>query len=158
MITGPQIAQLYYWFIYPWFRLPTWINHIWLRLSLYSTSHFGKSLAKELGIIWNLSTAYYPQTDGLSEWKNQWVEQFLRLVVSNQEDWSTVLPLATLVYNNSENATIRTSLNQLLIRREPPAMLSQAKGTNNPLAEQRVCQLRERWILATQALNWVANH
>jgi len=96
--------------------------------------------------------------DGLSEQKNQWVEQFLQLVVSNQEEWSTVLPLATLVYNNSKNTTIRTSPNQLLIGREPPAMLSQAEGTNNPVAEQRVHQLREQQILATQALNQAANH
>jgi len=71
------------------------------------------------------------------------VEQFLQLVANNQEEWSTMLPLATLVYNNSENTTIKASPNQLLIGREPPAMLSQAEGTNNPLAEQRVCQLKE---------------
>jgi len=46
-------------------------------------SHFGKSLAKELGITWNLLTTYHPQTDALSEQKNQWVKQFLRLVASN---------------------------------------------------------------------------
>src|SRR6266851_8397387 len=120
-------------------------------------SHFGKSLAKELGIAWNLSTAYHPQTNGLSEWKNQWVEQFLQLVATNQEDWSTALPLATLVHNNLQNATIRTSLNQLLIGLEPPATLSQVEGTSNPLAEQRVRQLREWRILATQALNQAAN-
>jgi len=96
--------------------------------------------------------------DGLSEWKNQWVEQFLQLIASNQEEWSTTLPLATLIYNNSENTTIRTSPNQLLIGREPPATPSQVEGTNNPLAEHRVCQLREQRILATQVLNQVANY
>ncbi len=97
--------------------------------------------------------AYHPQTDGLSEQKNQWVEQFLRLVATNQEEWSTALPLATLIHNNSQNATIRTSPNQLLISLEPPATPSQAEGVSNPLAEQRVRQLREWQILATQALN-----
>ncbi len=155
MITGPQIAQLYYQHVYPWFGLPTQI--ISNRDPCF-TSHFGKSLAKELGITWNLSTTYHPQTDGLSEQKNQWVEQFLQLVASNQEEWSTMLPLATLVHNNSKNATIRTSPNQLLIGREPPATPSQVEGTNNPLAEQRVHQLREWQILATQALNQAANH
>ncbi len=101
--------------------------------------------------------AYHPQTDGLSERKNQWVEQFLRLVASNQEEWSTALPIATLVHNNSQNATIRMSPNQLLIGLEPPATPSQAEGTSNPLAEQRVRQLRERRILATKALNRAAN-
>ncbi len=100
---------------------------------------------------------YHPQTNGLSERKNQWVEQFLRLVASNQEEWSTALPLATLVHNNFQNATIRTFPNQLLIGLEPPATLSQAEGASNPLVEQRVRQLRERQILATQALNQAAN-
>ncbi len=153
-VTGPQIAQMYYQHIYPWFRLPSWI--ISDRDPRF-TSHFGKSLAKELGVAWNLSMAYHPQTDGLSERKNQWVEQFLWLVASNQEEWSTVLPLATLVYNNSQNATIRTSPNQLLIGLEPPATPNQAEGASNPLVEQRVRQLREWQILATQALNRVAN-
>ncbi len=153
-ITGPQIAQLYYQHVYPWFGLP---SRIISDRDPRFTSHFGKSLAKELGITWNLSIAYHPQTDGLLEQKNQWVEQFLWLVASNQEEWSTVLPLATLVHNNSQNATIRTSLNQLLIGLEPPATPNQVEGTSNPLAEQRVQQLRERQILATQALNRAAN-
>ncbi len=134
-ITGPQIAQLYYQYMYPWFRLPSQI--ISDRDPCF-TSHFGKSLAKELGVTWNLSMVYHPQTDRLSERKNQWVEQFLRLVVSNQEEWSAVLPLATLIYNNSQNATIRTSPNQLLIRLEPLVTPNQAEGANNPLVEQRV--------------------
>src|SRR5712672_2390029 len=155
-ITGPQIAQLYYQDVYPWFGLPSWI--ISDRNPRF-TSHFGKSLAKELGVTWNLSMAYHPQTDGLSERKNQWVEQFLRLVASNQEEWSTALPIATLVHNNSQNATIRMSPNQLLISLEPPATPNQVEGANNPLVEQRVRQLRERRILATQALNRAAkNH
>jgi hypothetical protein len=114
-------------------------------------------LAKELGIEWNLSTAYHPQTDGLSERANQWLKQFLRLTAANQEDWSTALPIATLVHNNSKNSTIKALPNQLLIGREPPATPSQGEGTDNPIAEQRVRQLRERCILITQALNRVAN-
>ena len=86
------------------------------------------------------------------------MEQFLQLVVTNQEEWSTALPLATLVHNNSQNTTIRTSPNQLLIGLEPPTTLNQAEGASNPLAEQRVRQLREWRILATQALNRAANN
>ncbi len=74
LITGPQIAQLYYKHLYPWFGLP---KHLISDQDPHFTSHFGRALAKELGIIWNLSTAYHLQTDGLTEWKNQWVEQFL---------------------------------------------------------------------------------
>src|SRR5713101_9945782 len=140
-ITGPQIAQLYYKHVYPWFGLPTKV--ISDRDPRF-TSHFGRSLAKELGIKWNMSTAFHPQTDGLTERKNQWIEQYLRLVMGNSEDWSNLLPLATLVHNNSVNSITRLAPNQLLIRREPPATLAQAEGAENPLAELRVKQLRER--------------
>jgi len=63
--------------------------------------------------------------------------------VSNQKEWSATLSLAMLIHNNSENTTIRTFPNQLLMGQEPPATPSQAEETNNPQAEQRVCQLRE---------------
>ena len=140
-ITRPQIVQLYYQHVYPWFRLPHWLIS---NRDLRFTSHFRKALAKELGITWNLSTAYHPQTDGLTERKNQWVEQYLCLVTTNQEDWATMLPLATLVYNNAKNGTTRFAPNDLLIGREPPATLVQGEGTQNPLAEQRVDQLRQQ--------------
>ena len=39
--------------------------------------------------------------DRLSEWKNQWVEQYLRLITGGQpEDWSDWLTIATAVHNN----------------------------------------------------------
>ena len=97
-ITGPQIAKLYYQHLYPWFGLP---RRLITDRDPRFTSHFGRALAKELGISWNFSTAYHPQTDGLSERKNQWVGQFLRLVASNQADWATMLALATLMHNNT---------------------------------------------------------
>jgi transposase InsO family protein len=155
-ITGPQIAQLYYEHVYPWFGLPTKV--ISDRDPRF-TSHFGRALAKELGITWNMSTAYHPQTDGLTERKNQWLEQYLRLVAGNDKEWSTLLAMATLVHNNAANATTRLAPNQLLIGREPPATPAQGEGSDNPLAEHRVRKLIERRIMATQALNKAAqNH
>ncbi len=64
-----------------------------------------------------------------------------------------MLPLATLVHNNAKNGTMGFVPNNLLIGREPPATPEQAEGTDNPLAEQRVTQLRQWRILATHALN-----
>jgi len=53
-ITRPQIAQLYYEHIYPWFGLPTKVIS---DRDPHFTSHFRHALAKELGIMWNISTA-----------------------------------------------------------------------------------------------------
>ncbi len=74
-------------------------------------------------------------------------------MTGNSEEWSNLLPLATLVHNNSANSTTRLAPNQLLIGREPPATLAQAEGADNPLVELRVKQLRERRIMTMQALN-----
>ena len=71
MITGPEIASLYMDNVYRWFGLP---SKIISNRDPQFTSHFGKALTKALDIGQNLSTAFHPQTDGLSERKNQWVE------------------------------------------------------------------------------------
>jgi len=73
-ITGPQIAKLYLNHLYQWFGLP---KQIISDRDPRFTSHFGRALTKELGIQQNLSTVFHPQMDGLSERKNQWVEQYL---------------------------------------------------------------------------------
>ena len=82
-ISGVGVTQLYLNYVYLWYGLP------WKIISNQDprfTSHFGKALTKQLGIQQNLSTAAHPQTDGLSEWKNQWIEQYLRLVMGGQPD------------------------------------------------------------------------
>ncbi len=63
-ITGPEIAQLYLDYIYRWFGLPT--KMISDRDPRF-TSQFGKALTEKLGIQQNLSTAFHPQMDRLSE-------------------------------------------------------------------------------------------
>jgi len=97
-ITGPGIAQLYLEHMYRWFGLPE--KMISDRNPRF-TSHFGKALLMKLGIKQNLSTAFHPQMDGLSERKNQWIEQYLHLVTSsNPEHWTQWLDIASAIHNN----------------------------------------------------------
>jgi hypothetical protein len=63
-ITGPGVAKLYHDYVFRWFGLPTKI--ISDRDPRF-TSHFSKALLKRLGVQQNLSTAFHPQMDGLSE-------------------------------------------------------------------------------------------
>jgi hypothetical protein len=153
-ITGPQIAKLYLEHVYRWFGLP---RKIISDRDPRFTSHFGRALAKELGIQQNLSTAFHPQTDGLSERKNQWVEQYLRLIATNQEEWSNWLPVATLAHNNSANSTTGFAPSQLLIGWEPRMTPEQAELSNNQAAEQIAESLRNNRVMAIQALNRIAN-
>ena len=63
-ITGAGIAQLYLDNIYRWFGLPTKVIS---DCDPQFTSHFGCALSQLLGIQQNLSSAFHPQTDGISE-------------------------------------------------------------------------------------------
>src|SRR5258707_7572421 len=120
------------------------------------TSHFGRALATRLGIQQNLSTAFHPQTDGLSERKNQWVEQYLRLVTSSQpKDWSTWLPIATAVHNNWKNNTTGLSPNQILLGYETTLIPSSFSETNNQTALERTEQMARSRVQAIAAINKV---
>ncbi len=85
------------------------------------------------------------------------MEQFLYLISVNQDEWSTMLPLATLVHNNTQNTTTRLTTNRLLNSLEPLITPEVATGTENPTAELHVEQLRQRWVQATKVLNITAN-
>src|SRR5258707_11234956 len=118
------------------------------------TSHFGKALTMRLGVQQNLSTAFHPQTDGLSERKNQWVEQYLRLVTSSQpEDWSTWLPIATAVHNNRRNTTTGLSPNQILLGYETTLIPSSFEDTNNQTTLERTEHVARSPAQAIEAIN-----
>jgi len=95
-----------------------------------------KALITKLGISRNLSTAFHPQTDGLSERKNQWVEQYLHLVTSmDLRGWVNWLALAIVVHNNQTNITTGLSPNQILLGYNPILNLEKSLGTMNALVE-----------------------
>jgi len=142
-------------YIYRWFGLPTKV--ISDRDPCF-TSHFGKELAKTLAIGQNLSTAFHPQTDRLSEHKNQWIEQYLHAVTGGQpEDWNKWLSITTAVHNNQVNSTIRMSLNQALIGCETRLLPDLIIQLQNPALEEHVSTLREQRERAILALNQAVN-
>ncbi len=154
-ITGPGIAQLYLDYVYRWFGLPTkMISDRDPRFTL----QFSKALSEKLRIERNLSTAFRPQTDGLSERKNQWIEQYLRLVTSNDpKGWTYWLTLATTVHNNWINTTTGLSPNQILFGYNPTLNSDKILQTHNALVESRVQTMTKNRADAVRALNKVAN-
>jgi len=133
-ITGPGVAQLYFNNVYCWFGLP---SKVISNRDPRFTSHFGRALANKIGIEQNLSTAFHPQTDGLSERKNQWVEQYLHLVANTQQgDWSRWLTVASAVHNDHVNATLGTTPNEVLLGYHPTLHPDQDVPTNNQATEQ----------------------
>ena len=93
-----------------------YINEIWLlhRLPRHITSacgpqfasKFHKELNRKLNNDLRLSTAYYPQTDGLSERAVQTRKKYLCIYCHDrQHSWRAWLPLAKVAYNIISNTT-----------------------------------------------------
>jgi Chromo (CHRromatin Organisation MOdifier) domain len=151
-ITSAGIAQLYLEHLYCWFGLP---QKIISDRDPCFTSHFAKELTKGLAINQNLSTAFHPQTDSLSEWINQWVKQYLRLITVNQNEWSKWLPMATAVHNNSRNSTTGFAPNKLLIGWEPPLVVEQCSESKNCMAEEFLSGMQRNRLMVIHTLNKV---
>jgi Integrase zinc binding domain len=73
-INSVSITALYATHVFPHFGIP---QRIISDRDPRFTSKFSKELCTQLHIEQNISTAYHPQTDGQSEWSNQWLEQYL---------------------------------------------------------------------------------
>jgi len=154
-VTGPGVAQLYFDNVYRWFGLP---SKVISDRDPRFTSHFGRALMNKIGAKQNLSTAFHPQTDGLSKRKNQWVEQYLRLVANAQQgDWSRWLTVASAVHNDHMNATLGTTPSETLLGYRPILHPDQKVETNNQAVEQRLETMTQKRAQAIAAINKTAN-
>ena len=100
---------------------------------------------------------FHPQTDGLTEHKNQWVEQYLHLYTSaRQNDWDAWLPIATFVHNCWPNTTTKCSPHEVLLGYHPNAAEEPTLITNNETVESRHQLIKEHRTAALQALNNIA--
>ena len=154
-ITGEGIAKLYLKNVYKWFEIP---SKIISDRDPRFMSHFSSALCQCLGINRNISTAYHPQTDGLSERKNQWVEQYLQFVTStSQDDWSNWLAIATAVHNNYPNTTTRIAPIEALLGYSPRITMELPyPPTTVQLIDNRTKEAMEKRKQAKEALNKAA--
>src|SRR6267154_3633732 len=121
------------------------------------TSHFVRALAAKLGVSQNLSTAFHPQMDGLSERKNQWIEQYLRLLTTaQQDDWDEWLTIASAVHNDRINSTLGMTPNEALFGYRPSLYPRTAIDTPNEEVESRLDLLYQKRAQATAAINKAA--
>ena len=91
------MVELYAKHVFPHYGLPQCIIS---DRDIRFTSTFTKELCEVLQIKQNLSSAYYPQTNGLAEQTNQWVEQYLRIFGNAlQNNWADHLPMAQFMHN-----------------------------------------------------------
>ncbi|GKF31139.1 putative reverse transcriptase domain-containing protein, partial [Tanacetum coccineum] len=72
------------------------------------TSRFWQSMQEALGTRFDMSTTYYPQTDGQSERTIQTLEDMLRVCVLDfGGSWDVHLLLVEFTYNNSYHSNVR---------------------------------------------------
>lgn len=77
-------------------------------------SELWKTLFQVLGTKLLTSTAYHPQTEGLSERTNQTVEIALRFLVTFGVSWPKALPALQSTFMNTTSAVTGASPNQIL--------------------------------------------
>ena len=153
-ITGEGVALLYLKHLFLWFRVP---SKVISDQDPRFTSHFAQALTTKLSIGQNISTAFHPQTDGLTECKNQWVEQYICLyTLARQDNWEAWLPIATFVHNRWPNTTTKHSRHEILLGYHPSAAEEPTSIMNNETVEERHQLIKEHREAALHALNQTA--
>ena len=131
-VTAAGAATLYFEHVFKNFGMP---ESIVSDRDVRSTGRFWRELHKCTGTVLRMSTAYHPQTDGLTERVNRTVEQMLRNFVNERaDDWDKHLAAAQFTINSSQQASIRKTPFQLLYGWNPrtPAALLQNNDTVMP--------------------------
>ena len=114
-VSAPQLAQLFLDYIV---RLHGFPRSIVSDRDPKFLSHFWQELFSLVDTTLRFSTANHPQTDGQTERTNRTLEQYLRLFARyKSSQWSTLLSLAEIAYNNSTHSSTGFSPYYLVYQR-----------------------------------------
>lgn len=117
------------------------------------TSNVWKELMKLLGTRMNMSSAFHPQTDGLTERYNRVLEEYLRSYVSaTYDDWDEWLPLAQFAVNNSKQESLKATPFFLNSGRHPKTPATVTANSDLPGAEEFASSLHQAIAEAKSAL------
>src|SRR5258708_789982 len=106
-IDSPELAQLFLTHMFSKHSTPSHVTSNW---GLEFVSHFFQSLSKLLWMELHFMSGYHPEGDGQTEHLDQVLEQYLQAYMNyQQDDWSSLLPLAEFAYNNATNEMTRVS-------------------------------------------------
>src|SRR6266446_8127529 len=106
-IDSLELAQL---FLTHVFSKHGTLSHVTSNWGSEFVSHFFQSLGKLLQMELHFTSGYHLEGDGQTEHLNQVLEQYLRAYMNyQQDDWSSLLPLAEFAYNNATNGMTRVS-------------------------------------------------
>src|SRR5260221_2330376 len=106
-IDSPELAQLFLTHMFSKHGMP---SHVTSNQRSEFISHFFQSLGKLLWMELHFMSGYHLEGDGQMECLNQVLEQYLWAYTNyQQDDWSSLLPLAEFTYNNAMNETTGVS-------------------------------------------------
>src|SRR5579863_9755236 len=121
-------------------------------------ARFSRELCHILGIKQNLSTAFHPQTDGQSERTNQSLEQYLRIVCSqDQKELYKWLPLAQYTHNSWPLSTTKKTPLELILGYTPPVH-QLLRSMEVPSIQERMNKIAELQSSAQEALQKAQNN
>ena len=105
-------------------------------------SEFWRAMFQKLNVSLLFSSAYHPQTDGLSERSNQTVEIALRYLTTEypNQEWTTMLPALQASLNNTPNSSTHRSPNEVVYGfkvREAMDVLGQEANAHINIDEER---------------------
>ena len=100
-ITSAQLAELFVIHVFSKHGVPA---HAMSDCGPEFVSHFFRSLGTALDMKLHFTSGYHLEGDGQTERVNQTLEQYLCVFCNYQQDnWSSLLPLAEFAYNNAPN-------------------------------------------------------
>ena len=109
-------------------------------------------MCKATGIQQNISITFHPCTDGQTKQMNQWIETYLcQFVKGQQNDWSTLLPMAEFAHNSWKHEHTKHSPHKLIIGINPSASISASEDTV-PAAWNHLKKLQQSRTDAQKAL------
>ena len=119
------------------------------------TSKFWSLLCYFLGIKRQLSTTFYPQTNGQTEQLNSTIEAYLWAFVNfEQNDWARLLSMAKFAYNNARNASTGHTPFELNYGYHPRMSYKEEVNprSKSKLADKLFAELRELMIVCQKNL------
>jgi antitoxin component of RelBE/YafQ-DinJ toxin-antitoxin module len=99
------------------------------------SGRFWKAIFKMLGMQIALSTAFHPQSDGLTEWMNQSLETGLCTFINgSQDNWDDLLPMAEFAINSSVNISTGVTPFKMIYGKDARLPIDLNLDSNTPAA------------------------
>jgi len=110
----------------------------------FTADYFGE-VARILQAKLPMSTAYHPETDGLSANSNKTVVRYMRgFATHHQANWEDYLPLTEYAYNSSVHRSAKQMPFELDLGYEPPLPLDLIADLQRPQANESAKTLQGR--------------